>query len=56
MKNLEIQPYVDLRPELEQIKSNRHQKQEAAAAQAESKPELLGDIVKDKEPVDLLQT
>jgi hypothetical protein len=41
MKNLEIQPYVDLRPELELIKSKRPQKQEAAAAgaQAEGKPE-----------------
>jgi len=39
MKNLEIQPYVDLRPELELIKSKRPQKQEASGAQAESKPE-----------------
>lgn len=39
MKNLEIQPYVDLRPELELIKSKRPQKQEAEGAQAEAKPE-----------------
>ena len=55
MKNLEIQPYVDLRPELEQIKCKKPQQQAEKASQTDEKTEKLGEVVKEKDPVDLLE-